>query len=282
MHAATPSVMTPPASAKKQRQHQQHLKDVQQMQQMQHMRNAAAATAVRSCIVSPVNPGTAAPPRASRGYVPSWSLTESSLKLSNDSNSSTDTRTSFVAAIPPITISSSTGGAYPYVNSSTADSGNTSGSTGTRDTSSVGSRSLSRSPLASTFSPALVRMSPLVLASANEFGGIMVPAQIPAPSPSPTPPPPPAQTKLEAQSNTIYCTAAGVVGPDGPHSIVKRNGKYLDWVLKLGTKQRNVIGESLGLSYSDKAELVTESRRLKHKLAQKTYLEKEMARTKHD
>jgi len=81
-------------------------------------------------------------------------------------------------------------------------------------------------------------------------------------------------THAHLGSDVVYCTAEGVVGPDGPRSAVKINGNYTSWVLELGVKKRNVLAKSLKLSPPEKAAYVTESQKHKHRVRQLAYIKR--------
>lgn len=63
---------------------------------------------------------------------------------------------------------------------------------------------------------------------------------------------------------------------DSNHAILSINGVYQDWVLLLGTKARNEVSLANTIFGEAKRELVKQSRRFKHNLAQVTYSRKVM------
>lgn len=65
-----------------------------------------------------------------------------------------------------------------------------------------------------------------------------------------------------------------IIDVDG-RGVIRQGGKYSDWVLELGTKDRNLLYKSSPLSPDEKKELVKRSRQHKQAIAHKRYRTKQ-------
>jgi len=92
-----------------------------------------------------------------------------------------------------------------------------------------------------------------------------------------------ARRKLSQNRSTAKTNGSGVGVAPGrvirlpqTKQVVSRNGVYLDWVLQLGTKERNAVASALDLSEADRVNLVHVSRRFKQRQAHFKFREKRL------